>query len=81
MNEELRKLALEKIKTFKDERERVISLQNEMNELLNNDIVKRYLYLEKKVSNVNVNSDKKLMLDAFNSLIRNIKCNHDFGCT
>lgn len=78
MNEELRKLALEKIKTFKDERERVISLQNEMNELLNNDIVKRYLYLEKEVSNVNVNSDKKLMLDAFNSLIRNIKCNHDF---
>lgn len=77
MNEELRKLALEKIKTFKDERERVISLQNEMNELLNNDIVKRYLYLEKEVSNVNVNSDKKLMLDAFNSLIRNIKCNHD----
>lgn len=50
MNEELRKLALEKIKTFKDERERVISLQNEMNELLNNDIVKRYLYLEKEVS-------------------------------
>lgn len=77
MNEELRKLALEKIKTFKDERERVISLQNEMNELLNNDIVKRYLYLEKEVSNVSVNSDKKLMLDAFNSLIRNIKCNHD----
>ena len=27
MNEEIRKLALEKIKTFKDERERVISLQ------------------------------------------------------
>ena len=41
MNEELRKLALEKIKIFKDERERVSSLQNEMNELLNNDIVKR----------------------------------------
>mgnify|MGYP006955377549 FL=1 len=77
MNEELRKLALEKIKTFKNERERVISLQNEMNELLNNDIVKRYLYLEKEVSNVSVNSDKKLMLDAFNSLLRNIKCNHD----
>ena len=77
MNEELRKLALEKINTFKDERERVISLQNEMNELLNNDIVKRYLYLEKELSNISVNSDKKLMLDAFNSLIRNIKCNHD----
>ena len=55
MNEELRKLALEKIKIFKDERERVISLQNEMNELLNNDIVKRYLYLEKELSNVSVN--------------------------
>ena len=27
MNEELRKLALEKIKIFKDERERVISLK------------------------------------------------------
>ena len=77
MKEELRNLALERIEILKDEREKVISLQREMNELSNNDIVKRYLYLEEMLSNVSINNDKKLVLDAFNSLIRNIKCNHD----
>ena len=45
MKEDTRNLALQKLKTFKSKREELLSLQKELNDLKENDLVKRYLFL------------------------------------
>lgn len=77
MKEDTRNLALQKLKTFKSKREELLSLQKELNDLKENDLVKRYLFLDRFLSKTNIENDKKLILDSFNSLVRNNECTHD----
>ena len=77
MKEDTRNLALQKLKTLKSEREELLSLQKELNDLKENDLVKRYLFLDSFLSKTNIESDKKLILDSFSSLVRNNECTHD----
>lgn len=77
MKEDTRNLALQKLKNLKSKREELLSLQKELNDLKENDLVKRYLFLSGFLSKINIESDKKLILDSFSSLIRNNECTHD----
>ena len=45
MKEDTRNIALQKLKNLKSEREELLSLQKELNDLKENDLVKRYLFL------------------------------------
>ena len=77
MKEDIRNLALQKLKTLKSEREELLSLQKELNDLKENNLVKRYLFLDSFLNKTNIESDEYLISNAFSFLIRNNKCTHD----
>lgn len=60
MKEDIRNLALQKLKTLKSEREELLSLQKELNDLKENDLVKKYLFLDSFLNKTNIESDEYL---------------------